>query len=589
MPIVHVLSPALIARIAAGEVVERPASVVKELVENALDAGATRVEVHLKDGGKTLIHVRDNGQGIAPDDLALLFQRHATSKIATAADLENVLSLGFRGEALYSIGAVAEVHIKSRVAGVDEAWAMEVHGGAKGAACPAVMPEQGTEMRVQELFFNTPARKKFLKSDPAELEQVLHVVLPYALLYPGHSFLLTHNGRTLLDLVSASVAGRFAAALNLEERYIIAGEKAVSAEGFAVRLILGDINIQRPRRDLQFLFVNGRPVQSRAIFFHVNDVYRMIMPDGVHPAFAIFLDIPPEDVDVNIHPAKREVRIRQEARLGGLLRAQAEHLLMSQGGAREIAAPFAPGRPVRPVEPATPLFPMPEDLPVVSQPLSSARIASPSVPGVPAQGVFPGFAARYVEEREDTLKDRLARARFIGTFARTYHLFEDGDALFVIDQHAAQERILFEKFSAQVVAGKVEVQRLLVPLVLKLSPREQVVFEEAGERLFLFGFETTAAGRDTIALHTAPVLLARPEDAARALLSDEPFPLSDHDALARRACRASVMAGDRMQDTEALHQVRALMACANPFTCPHGRPVFIELRASFLDRHFMRT
>ncbi|MEI8012363.1 MAG: DNA mismatch repair endonuclease MutL [Candidatus Omnitrophota bacterium] len=589
MPIVHVLSPEMIARIAAGEVVERPASVVKELVENALDAGATRLEVHVKDGGKTLIHIRDNGRGIAREDLALLFQRHATSKIATADDLEKVLSLGFRGEALYSIGAVAEVNIKSRLSGVEDAWEMDVNGGVKQAARPAAMPGQGTEMRVKELFFNTPARKKFLKSDAAEMEQILHVVLPYALLYPRHYFTLTHNGRTLLDLSPASAAGRFAAALNLEERHLVAGEKMPSAEGLAVRLILGDINIQRPRRDLQFLFVNGRPVQSRSIFFHIHDIYRMIMPDGANGAFAVFLDIPPEDVDVNIHPAKREVRIRQEARLGGLLRAQAEQLLMSQGGAREIETAFNPGMMNRHVEPPEAVSSWPPEMSSGSQPEAPARAPSSAAARVSEQNMFSGFAARYVEEREDTLKDRLARARLIGTFACTYHLFEDGDSLFVIDQHAAQERILFERFSTQVAAGKVEVQRLLVPLVLKLSPREQVIFEESGERLALFGFEATAAGKDTMAIHTVPVLLSRPESAARALLSDDPALSSDQDALARRACRASVMAGDRMREAEALHQIQALMRCENPFTCPHGRPVFIELRTSFLDRQFMRT
>ncbi len=586
MPIVHVLSSEMIARIAAGEVVERPASVVKELIENALDAGASRLEVHLKDGGKTLIHVKDNGRGIAREDLAVLFQRHATSKIATADDLEKVLSLGFRGEALYSIGAVGEVSIKSRCAGADEAWELDVKGGIKEAARPAAMPAQGTELRVKELFFNTPARKKFLKSDPAEMEQVLHVLLPYTLLYPSGHFMLTHNGRTLLDLAPAAVVDRFAAALNLEARHLIAGDRAGSSEGVFVRLVLGDINIQRPRRDLQFLFVNGRPVQSRSIFFHVNDVYRMLMPDGVHPAFAVFLELPPEEVDVNIHPAKREVRIRQEARLGALLRAQAEHLLMSRGGAREMGGASLSGDPYGGAVRAEPVFSFPD------QDIPAAAMAHRDVvaePRVPVQDTFPQFAARYTQEREESLKDRFLRARFIGTFARTYHLFEDGESLFVIDQHAAQERILYEKFRAQVTAGKVEVQRLLIPLVLKLTPQEQMAFEQAGALLHAFGFEATAIGQDAMALHTSPVLLARPGDAVRALLADEHLAGVDHDALARRACRASVMAGDRMKDEEAVHQLTALMACENPFTCPHGRPVFVELRSSFLDRQFMRT
>ncbi len=581
---VHVLPSDVIARIAAGEVIERPASVVKELVENSLDAGATRIEVHLKVGGQSLIHIKDNGKGIGREDLLVLFQRHATSKITAAADLDKVLSLGFRGEALYSVGSVAEVNIKSRVAGSNDAWAMDVKGGQKGSVYPAAMATQGTEIHVNELFFNTPARKKFLKNDTSEVEQVLNVFLPYTLLYPDRSFMLTHNGRTLLDLASASHVQRFAKALNLEASHVLKGEGALTAEKAHLHLTLGDINIQRPRRDLQFLFVNGRPVYNRNILFHVNDMYRLVMPDGVHPAFAVFLDVPPEDVDVNVHPAKREVRIRQEARLGGFLRAQAEQLLMTRGGAKEVKG-------------AEPLFAMPENIPfhegisaekIVFAPGQRSSLPEPMVTREPGP-VFSQFAAQSAEDRQGILKDRLLRTRFIGTFVCKYHLFEEGESLFVIDQHAAQERILFEKLHSQVIAGVVEVQRLLTPLVLKLTPQERLVFDGLQEQLHIFGFEMTLLDGQAVAVHTVPVLLRSPEQAVRALLADGQGPSVDHDALARRACRASVMAGDVMQQQEAVHQLKALMGCADPFTCPHGRPVFVELRSSFLDRQFLRT
>jgi DNA mismatch repair protein MutL len=581
---VHVLSSDVIARIAAGEVVERPASVVKELMENALDAGATRVEVHLKEGGRTLIHVKDNGCGIACEDLGVLFNRHATSKIASADDLEKVLSLGFRGEALYSIGSVAEVNIKSRLAGSGDAWEMDVKGGVKGAARPAAMAGQGTEIRVQEIFFNTPARRKFLKSDASETEQVMNVFLPYTLLYPERHFVLTHNGRTLVDLAAAvHPVCRMAKALNLEERHLIAGEKITAPEGVSLRLLLGDINIQRPRRDLQYLFVNGRPVQSRNVLFHVNDVYRLLMPSGVHPAFAVFLEITPEDVDVNIHPAKREVRIRQEARLGGLLRVQAEMLLMTRGGAKEIPA-------------AAPVFHFPPQGPV-SEGLAPERVifapqqrSTAPAPVVPQeQPVFAGFEAGMVEQRHGGLKERLARARFIGTFNRKYHLFEEGESLFLVDQHAAQERVLFEKFRRQVDAHEVEVQRLLTPLVVALTPQERLAFDALEEKLRLFGFEATLLDEGSLALHSFPVLLGETAVPARALLAGQDAGRADTDALARRACRASVMTGDRMHDDEAVHQLARLMMCDDPFTCPHGRPVFIELKTSFLDRHFLRS
>ena len=270
MPKVHVLPADVISKIAAGEVVERPASVVKELLENSLDAGSTRVEMHLKEGGKTLIHIKDNGCGIGKADLAALFTRHATSKITSAADLDAILSLGFRGEALYSIGSVAEVTLKARAEGPREAWMVTVRGGDKGKVTLASMAAPGVDIHVGEIFFNTPARKKFLKSDTAEFEQVLNVVIPYALLYPDRAFLLTHNGRAVMDLRPAKTAAdRAAEELGLDRRHIIAPE-AFEDGSVKIEMLLGDINIQRPRRDLQYLFLNGRPIQSRNLSFHIN-------------------------------------------------------------------------------------------------------------------------------------------------------------------------------------------------------------------------------------------------------------------------------------------------------------------------------
>lgn len=581
---VHILSPETIARIAAGEVVERPASVVKELVENALDAGASRVEVHLREGGRSLIHVKDDGRGIAREDLAVLFQRHATSKISSSADLEKILSLGFRGEALYSIGAVAEVNIKSRAAGSTEAWECDVTGGVREEPRPAAMAAQGTEIRVKEIFFNTPARRKFLKSDAAEAEQVLNVFLPYVLYFFDRHFVLTHNARTLVDLPpAASALERAARALNLEAKHLIQGEVVKPEDNIALRIVAGDINIQRPRRDLQFLFVNGRPVQSRGLLFHANDVYRLIMPDGVHPAFILFLDIAHEEVDVNIHPSKREVRIRPEARVGSILRAQLEQLLMTRGGAKEVGHGLAPEK----------IIFAPGQRSILPESVPAAAPACPAVrTTLPQEELFSPPAPVAARPSQGPLKERLLRARFIGTFVNTYHLFEEGDALFVIDQHAAQERVLFEKIRAQINAGKLEVQHLLTPVVVRLTAQERLAFDRSQEKLGLFGFEATLLDEGAIALHTSPALIAGAGPAARAvqaLLGDEEGVKADIDRLARRACRASVMAGDRMQEPEVLNQLKELMACADPFTCPHGRPVFVELKTGFFDRHFLRT
>ena len=452
--------------------------------------------------------------------------------------------------------------------------------------------------RSKELFFNTPARKKFLKSDASEVEQVLNIFLPYVLFYPERSFTLTHNGRVLVDLApAANAVDRTAQALNLEARYLVSGEAAHAEEGISLRVVLGDINIQRPRRDLQYLFVNGRPVQSRTVLFHVNDVYRLVMPDGVHPAFVVFLDIPPVDVDVNIHPAKREVRIRQEARLGGFLRAQIERLLMTRGGAKEIAVreplfTFPSSTPLSEGLPADKVIFAPaqrSDIPEYRPVKNSPAFVPPSRPQA-EEPVFSQFAAHFDQQRENSLKSRLARARFIGTFGNKYHLFEEGESLFAVDQHAAQERILFEKFRRQVASGTVEVQRLLTPVIVALTPQEKLVFERLEEKLKTFGFETTVMDEGAIAVHTSPAIFSDPQQVVQALLADDaPVVHVDTDVLARRACRASVMSGDRMKAEEAVHQLKHLMACDDPFTCPHGRPVFVELKTSFFDRHFLRT
>ncbi len=583
----------VIARIAAGEVVERPASVVKELMENSLDAGASMVEVHLASGGKTLIQVRDNGSGIPREDMAELFSRHATSKIRSGEDLESILSLGFRGEALYSVSSVSELTLKSRAEGLGDAWEIRVRGGEREAPVPVAMPGQGTDIRVEAIFFNTPARQKFLKSDTTEFDQAAAVFLPYALLYPQKHFVLTHNGREVYALPPVvKGAERAAKALALKAEHIITLDSVRNGD---VRIsgLLGDMNIARPRRDLQFVFVNGRPVQSKSVLFHLNDVYRLVMPEGVHPFFVLFLEIPPQEVDVNIHPAKREVRIKDEARIGSFIRRTIEQALMTRGGAKQAAADifrFEPGV-------------MPEQSGLRSERLvfgpgqrssvppftPAASLASPGTGTGTGTDDFFALTEQLSARRDETLKDRLLRARFLGTFIRKYHLFEEGEGLFVVDQHAAQERILFELFSRQMSSGSVELERLLVPVVIRLSPRELLLWEDGKPQLDALGFESELMGEGAVALQAHPRLIRAPEAAFRSLLSDEVKGLSDRDRLARRACRASVMAGEVMHGDEAREQLKRLLACADPFTCPHGRPVFIEVKGSFLDRQFLRT
>lgn len=607
---VRVLPSEVIARIAAGEVVERPASVVKELMENSLDAGATRLEVHLRAGGKTCIDIRDDGDGIGYDDMPILFTRHATSKIRNGDDLDAILSFGFRGEALYSVSSVSEFLVKSRLRGSSEGWSLQMKGGVRGALVPVAMPSHGTHVRVEELFFNTPARKKFLRADMTEADQCTGVFLPYVLLHHDRHFVLTNNERCLYDLPAVdSPELRAATALGLDERHIIHLENGgVGAVRF--RALLGDINIQRKRRDYQYVFVNGRPVQSKSLSFHVNDVYRAVMPEGVHPFFVILLTVPAEDVDVNIHPAKREVRIRDEGRVGSLLRRSVEQALMSGGGAKEVAEDIFPFEPVQPgmeiplplaqgipaarmiFGPKTLAAAPPKEVRQAPAELFSAPKLETVIPAAPPAALenrFAGFAKSVADKKDEGVRERLLRARFMGTFIRKYHLFEEGHAIFIIDQHAAQERIMFEHFSAQMAAGQIEVERLLIAPVIRLSPREMVWWEQSQAVLSKAGYESDLIAHDAVALRTAPRVIPFAERTFRALLSEGPAVSAAHDILARRACRASVMSGDTMVPEQAAGQLKLLLACADPFACPHGRPVFIELKESFLDRQFLRT
>ncbi len=625
---VQILPSDVIAKIAAGEVIERPASVIKECVENSLDAGATSIEVHLKDAGKQLIHIKDNGSGITQEDLSNLFQRHATSKITAIDDLETLNSLGFRGEALFSIGSIADVVLRSKPRDdgrgtmddnndprpsslvsrpsehtIHDAWELHVRGGERINLQPAATSGHGTELKISELFFNTPARKKFLKSNTTELNQALDAFLPYALLHPIVSFKLTHAGRSLIDLKPAnSLKERIARALNLDAKNLIEAEQLFQEDGITLRMILGNINIQRTRRDLQYFFVNGRPVQHRNLGFHLNDIYRLILPPSIYPCFAIFIEIDPALIDVNIHPAKREVKISNEGRLVSLMRHMVEHALMTQGNVKKIdegRGTIDEGRTATGIPAA----------------LDAQRSTHNAEQGIPTEQLIfgPGqmqstfnpselFArsqgtghktqeaeAHLFRQPNETMQDKFARARYIGSFINKYLLWEVDDSLLLVDQHAAQERIMFEKFKSQIDEGKVEVQNLLTPILLRLTPQERLAWEESQETLKEIGMDTTAFDDDTVAIQTIPLLMKKPEAIVRTILSGDKAERCDYLTIARRACKASIVTGDHLNPEQVLHQRQELLACKDPFICPHGRPAIIELKDSFLEKHFLRT
>ncbi len=524
-----------------------------------------------------------------------VFLRHSTSKINSIDGLYKINSLGFRGEALYSIAAISDTVLRSKTESSDSGWEIHCRGNEIISSRP-VSHTTGTEIEVQELFYNTPARKKFLKSDSSELNQILNTFIPYTLLYPEIRFLLSNNAKTLIDLApEKDYTGRAAKALNLDKRHILEDKSSLKEQNIELHLILGDINIQRTDKNLQFIFINGRPIQNRNLSFHLNQVYKLIMPDEAKPFFAVFITMPCENLDVNVHPSKREVKIKDEQSLISLLRYSCEQTLMTKGKAKQakenpqgFSTGFAASRRVNIISDNT-----------NHPPFNSASPQIPFTIKEPVQNYKTNSAAKeenliFFQEQEISLKqqnsltDKLACAEFIGTFQKKYLLFEANNSLLIIDQHAAHERISYEKLTRQIESGKVEVQNLLTPILLRLTRQELLIWEEIKEKLEELGFSTSAWDNESIAIHSHPQLIDNPEKAARNILSGNNTSQNDINTLARRACRQSVMTGDSLKKEQAVFIKTELLKCKTPFTCPHGRPTTVEIQESFLNKQFLR-
>ncbi|MBU1122323.1 MAG: DNA mismatch repair endonuclease MutL [Candidatus Omnitrophota bacterium] len=583
---VHILPDDVISKIAAGEVIERPASVVKELIENSLDAGSNSIELHIKGVGKNLIHIKDTGTGIAHDDIEKIFLRHSTSKISNVADLYSINSLGFRGEALYSIAAIADVTLRSKTANSDTGWQIHLRGGKKEQIRPINMGV-GTEIEIRELFFNTPARKKFLKSNSTELNQILTIFIPYTILHYNRGFLLTHNDRTLLDLgATNNITSRICKVLNLKEKHLITSQQTIPEKNITTKLYLGDINIQRARKDMQFIFVNNRPVANRAINFNINQAYRRLMPRETYPFFLVNLTVPKEDVDVNAHPTKKEVKIKDEYSITSLLRALCEKTIMSGSAAKQIK------------EIPVTEFSLQEDAPGEYSGFASVTRPAPTPLEETTKQYVLGDAVfvptNIVKEENifikpaNTLKNNLSTAAYIGAFMKKYLLFQTKNSLLIIDQHAAQERITYKQLINQIAAGKVEVQHLLAPILIKPSPQEMLVWEVIKDKLEDLGLSTTLWDNETLALHTHPNLIPNPKIAIGNLLAGEELRRFDTETLARRACRNSLMTGYEFDAQQANYLRNQLLKCDTPFTCPHGRPTVIEMEEKILNKQFLR-
>jgi DNA mismatch repair protein MutL len=576
----------LVNQIAAGEVVERPASVLKELLENSLDAGARRIEVEVAAGGSRLIRVRDDGEGIAPDELSLALGRHATSKIATLDDLTHIASLGFRGEALPSIASVSRLRLVSRARGAPAGAALDCEAGQQSALAEAAHP-RGTTVEVRDLFFNTPARRRFLRSERTEFQHLLAVAERVALSRPSTAFQLTHERRSILDLMAAGDrAGEERRIASVAGAEFVANSLYVEREagGLLLRGWVSRPTWSRSQGDRQFFFINGRAVRDKLVMNAVRAAYRDVLYGARFPAYVLHLEMDPAAVDVNAHPAKLEVRFRDPGALHDFIRRTVETALAQTrpGGAPERAgqghaavspAPWTyPGLALR--EPAT----LPDFAPPVPGPVPSPPTGPASAPPTAAPGDLPplGYA--------------VAQLHGIYILSQTRH------GLAIVDAHAAHERVLYERLKEDARQRGVPSQPLLVPAVLAVTVAEAELTEARSDLLARLGVQVSRLGPERVAIHALPANLD-PGD-AESLLRDLLVELAQGDGtgadelldrgLATAACHAAVRARRALTLPEMNALLRAMEGTDRADQCGHGRPTWTELSLQDLDRLFLR-
>ena len=582
MPI-RILPPQVAAKIAAGEVVERPASVIKELVENAIDAGAESIQIEITQGGRRLMRVGDDGCGIPMAEVELAFARNATSKLRTADDLYRIRTLGFRGEALASIAAVSRLTLTTRWADEPVGTLVRLEGGGIVHKEPHARPP-GTTVQVENLFYNTPARLKFLRSEATEAGHVAQLATSYALAYPSIRLQLQHNDRLVLRtmgtgrLFDALVAiyGLDVAEAMLEVTPDARGEE----EGLRVWGYIGSPSLQRAdRRDL-FLFVNHRWIQDRSLSYAIGEAYRTLMPQGRHPMVVLNIELPPEDVDVNIHPTKREVRFRRERQVFSAVQRAVRTTLMAQYPV-----------PVMPVPPSTP-WPsgtsgQREVSPAASQmALDVYRAAIPTAGGREGPFILPQ------EQPGSRRPERLPMLRVLGQIAQTYIIAEGPGGMYLIDQHAAHERIRYEELVRQRAEEGVVSQELLEPLPIELAPHQGELLEAHLPDLASYGLEVIPFGGNTFLIKRIPATLAG-GDVVAALVemleaAERAGASWEEQTLITLSCHTAVRAGQTLSPEEMRDLIRQLERSDLPHTCPHGRPTMVHISQAQLERQFGR-
>ncbi|HKA22471.1 MAG TPA: DNA mismatch repair endonuclease MutL [Blastocatellia bacterium] len=643
---IKVLPDTLANKIAAGEVVERPASVVKELLENALDAGASRINVEVEVGGKRLIRLLDDGEGMTRDEAIIAFERHATSKLRTADDLEAITTLGFRGEALPSIASVSRLFLRTKTSRDAEGTEVEFNGGKLVAVRDIAWPG-GSEVEVRELFFNIPARRKFLKSDATESFHITNLVQHYALANPQLSFLLVGNGRDVI---------RVSTVKSLKERaYQVLGgsllDKLVEVRsemnGLKVSGFVSNPQEQRSSRDAQYLFINRRFVRDQLIGRALSEAYRSMMPSGTYPAAVLFIDVPPTEVDVNVHPAKTEVRFLHEGAILAFVRDAVTDALRSTrpvttvpGIARgsdqrsdvpvewaswgdEEAHPAIETRgiedipsPVKAYQTTTPLAAESDVMAELSRDELEIRVHT-AVPVVSRESVIEVIEANELIDQsadlsrsEDSMSlpvtsttDSSKLPGFghgikpLGQIRDSYIVATDDEGLLLVDQHVAHERVLFEQFRDERLARSAGLQPLLIPATLDLNPSEAEAFSIVEDELAKMGIETIRLSGRTIAITTAPAGLASSDVLA---VVREVFTVVERERrnstverirdgiAAELACKAAIKVNMPLTSEKMQWLIDELMKTNNPMTCPHGRPIMMRMGLRDIERGFKR-
>lgn len=593
---IQALPAQLINQIAAGEVVERPASVIKELVENSLDAGATRIDVDVEQGGGKLIRVRDNGGGIHPEDLRLALSRHATSKIASLEELERVSSMGFRGEALPSISSVSRLSIASRATGQEGGWSVSSDGGDQFVdPVPSAHP-QGTTVEVRDLFYNTPARRKFMRTEKTEFGHIETQLKRLALSRFDVSFSLSHNRKEVFTLPLASqileqerrLAGLLGASFLEQVIHLDRDQAGLALRGWVARPVFS-----RSQADMQYFYVNGRMVRDKLVTHAVRQAFQDVLFHGRHPAYVLYLDLDPLQVDVNVHPAKHEVRFRDGRMVHGFIYSTLHKLLAETRPGQEIDRSTGEIRQVEVDQRTVPLAAVP---PAYQRPLGfqvQERHASyqPSFDMQHPSPMPPVTEGEAAADEVPPLGFALAQLKGI------YILAENASGLVLVDMHAAHERITYERFKRALLEGGVSRQPLLVPVSVSVSSREADLAEVQQPLFGELGMEVDRLGAETLVVRAIPVLLqgADAEKLLRDILSDivvhgssERIRDEINQVLATMACHGSVRANRRLTIEEMNALLRDMERTERSDQCNHGRPTWVQLDLDRLDKLFLR-